>query len=689
VNCDDQQLIDIPGPIPKYAIELSLRRNNLTLIDMSSFSQLKNLEILRLSENEISKIVPSTRFQIKLSVFEEHKHVSTDGLLTSNIGTFEPGITNKKPLPGYSGVNSVYLQSNRLQYIPPLCEFLDIQELWLDNNNIYDTIFPRCFTGNKKLTTLSLNNNSISTLSADTFTSLSGIDVSYLNIANNEIVEVSQHVFSPLNTVNYLDVSFNFLQLLQPENKTDTFNDGYYPADSRVESLHNFLRNLSLALSNKNLQGLYVSHNMVNVLPDFSFHGLKDLLTLDLSHCKLYKLHNSSFEGLDKLVTLHLQNNRIRMINSTFPNTLQTLYLFNNLISAIPREVFSNLCFLKVINLSRNIIGVLHRDSFKGLTSLTHLTMAFNNIRVLPGDIFQPLYQLRHLSLRKNYLCKQDLSMDLLSNLSSLSLLNLSHNNLIHLPSTLFDKLVSLKTLQLNQNRLGGVLKLAVKPLDSLENLDVKNNIMSKLNKHVFRSVPNLRFLDLSYNQLLGIDEETLQSIPNTLTRLALAGNTFACNCDLRYFRNWMSRTSVSLINNISYTCHSPESWIGASVLSYETSGLGCILVDLLVIIASFAVCLVVFATALYYKRWTLKLCIYKLKRRSRLNREHGHEELGDDEEQERPFDAYISSSPHDSTWIVKHLLPGIDNGELGDEDQLNGEFALYYDQRDALPGLF
>jgi hypothetical protein len=48
-------------------------------------------------------------------------------------------------------------------------------------------------------------------------------------------------------------------------------------------------------------------------------------------------------------------------------------------------------------------------------------------------------------------------------------------------------------------------------------------------------------------------------------------------------------------------------------------------------------------------------------------------------------FDAYISYAEDDYRWVLDHLLPDIDSGEL--DKPFNGQFKLFFHDRDSVPG--
>jgi hypothetical protein len=73
----------------------------------------------------------------------------------------------------------------------------------------------------------------------------------------------------------------------------------------------------------------------------------------------------------------------LRMVKS-----LQKLYLNGNQITALRKNIFSNLSMLQLLYLGNNKISKLEKDAFLGLTSLTKIHLVKNLINNLPGNIF-------------------------------------------------------------------------------------------------------------------------------------------------------------------------------------------------------------------------------------------------------------------------------------------------------------
>lgn len=166
-------------------------------------------------------------------------------------------------------------------------------------------------------------------------------------------------------------------------------------------------------------------------------------------------------------------------------------------------------------------------------------------------------------------------------------------------------------------------------------------------------------------------------------------GNPFVCDCNFRQVLIWKNTTTVSLSNFNSYACNGPKEWTGKSLTDFSKSEINCTFYTSYAIYGSllFGIVFSLFVYNLMYsRRWTIRLFRYRLSKRikSYIRRWLGEEAQLAPEGQ---FDAYVSCSEHDKEWALKHLLPGIDNGELNADHPFGGRFRLYYEDRDAVPG--
>ena len=86
----------------------------------------------------------------------------------------------------------------------------------------------------------------------------------------------------------------------------------------------------------------------------------------------------------------------------------------------------------------------------------------------------------------------------------------------------------------------------------------------------------------------------------------------------------------------------------------------------------------------IYRKRWWILFTCCRLKCHGSSS--HGYQRLplNAEDRQGWSYDAYISYSGDDYDWVLKHLLPGIDFGELTEEQPSKEEF---FHDRDSVPG--
>ncbi|XP_051564412.1 matrix-remodeling-associated protein 5-like [Myxocyprinus asiaticus] len=113
------------------------------------------------------------------------------------------------------------------------------------------------------------------------------------------------------------------------------------------------------------LQVLKISYNKLQVITGHSFSGLSSLMRLHLDHNRIEFIHPDAFSGLTSLRLLHLEGNHLQKLHpatfSTFTllqqfpmSTLKHLYLSDNLLSNLPRDMLKNMPQLENIFLYGN-----------------------------------------------------------------------------------------------------------------------------------------------------------------------------------------------------------------------------------------------------------------------------------------------------------------------------------------------
>ena len=244
-------------------------------------------------------------------------------------------------------------------------------------------------------------------------------------------------------------------------------------------------------------------------------------------------------------------------------------------------------------------------------------------------------------------------------------------NNIRVLPESIFRDQVSLKTLKIGENKLSG------------------------WGHNLFKFTKNLRTLDISHNQIGLLREEDLQHLQN-LTKLVLNDNPFACTGDLLWFRGWVTTTKVPLTKLESYKCFSPKQWRDKPLLEFTEDKIQCTFnsntkYEIVGSVSATLFSSLVIGTLIYRNRWRLRLRIYLLSKRGKqfLGNMTAHVQQANYGaiNDQGFYDAYISCCDQEYDWVLRHLLPGIDNGRLNDDNIFWGDFKLYYDPRDQEPG--
>ena len=135
----------------------------------------------------------------------------------------------------------------------------------------------------------------------------------------------------------------------------------------------------------------------------------------------------------------------------------------------------------------------------------------------------------------------------------------MSRNKLISIDESIFKHLSGLKILYISHNP--DLAKLPANFGASLRELEYLNLTGSALT-----SVDWVRFFDPSRLQILDLSHNRLQMIPESLARvldsvpgLNISGNPLHCNCEMRWFRNWIRSKDRQ---TGPHRCATPSSWL-------------------------------------------------------------------------------------------------------------------------------
>ncbi len=329
---------------------------------------------------------------------------------------------------------------------------------------------PHTFDQTRNLVALGFSGTMLTDLPQDLFRNLKAL--STLTLSNNKLEVLQPSLLTPLVNLNKLDLSRNLLTSLP--------RDAFQGLDN-LEQL-SLQRNLIIKLYNSTFQGLnhlkalFLQQNHLTDIPAGIFDDLVNLEILHLQDNKITQLPANIFSNLPKLKKLYLSNNRLSLLPSaiffylpnlthislyenqlsrimpgTFgPMALRELWLYDNMLTHLEENVFSNLTEIHLLVLSRNRIQHIFPGAFNGLMELEELSLHTNRLTSIEVGIFKGLPKLAKISIENNQI--QHIPIQLLDGVSHLHLLELQNNTLTNLPKQFLDSLSIVDNIMVHQN---------------------------------------------------------------------------------------------------------------------------------------------------------------------------------------------------------------------------------------------
>ncbi len=302
---------------------------------------------------------------------------------------------------------------------------------------------------------------------------------------------------------------------------------------------------------------LYLKDNNIKHLRPASFAGLTSLKTIVMANCNITSMESNTFSSLQHLASLDLTSNNIGELR---PHT------------------FSGLSSLRRLILDTNSIQVIHNFAFHGL-NLTKLSLennhklsklspkAFYGARVQELSIYNSIIDsnstvalkslhssLRTLSLKNN---KRPIRFppDIFHGFR-FNILDLNHNGITDVS---FLRYTSVDDLSLANNPIGPVDFSQFPELKHVRNLKLDNTRFSELYPQYFRDMTDLSQLYLRDNNITTVSEKLkpiLNQLSPSLNRLDLDRNTLHCNCEMEWFKHWIS--SAHKVHVRGASCYTP-----------------------------------------------------------------------------------------------------------------------------------
>uniref|UniRef100_A0A0N5AVX7 LRRCT domain-containing protein n=1 Tax=Syphacia muris TaxID=451379 RepID=A0A0N5AVX7_9BILA len=330
---------------------LVLNDNRLSLIEDGAFDCLKNLRILNLAGNNLTSV--------KSEMFDGLESLEELYLQNNNFVNFR--LTNRMPLRNLKILN---LESNKLSVIV-LERMAMLEKLVLSKNNIA-SIKDVEVVDNCNLKMLTLDHNTIKQIRQVDLAQLQQCkSLEVLSVAGNMVKYIEPNAFKPLNNLKILSLDNNEITAISTLSNITTGNCS-------------FLYPLTV------LENLYLSNNEITKISKNDLITLKSLKVLDLDSNQIQEVSPEALRNLS-LSSLYLANNRL----SNLPKGLfdsAAMYIERIDLSGNPWHCISNEKWLPLW--AEKIIDHTLRSSLVGCIKSVEKSEAHNSmITVIAGGL--------------------------------------------------------------------------------------------------------------------------------------------------------------------------------------------------------------------------------------------------------------------------------------------------------------
>lgn len=326
-------------------IVLNLAHNALTRIDYRTFKELYFLQILNLRNNSIGHI-------------EDNAFLPLYNLHTLNLAENRLHTLDDKLFNGLYVLSKLTLNNNLISVIEPFVfkNCSDLKELDLSSNQLNEV--PRAIQDLAMLRTLDLGENQIRTFDNQSFKNLH--QLTGLRLIDNQIGNISVGMFADLPRLSVLNLAKNRIQSIE----RGSFDKNYELEAIRLD--RNFLSDINGVFATLvSLLWLNLSENHL-VWFDYAFIP---------SNLKWLDIHGNYIESLGnyyklqeeiRVKTLDASHNRITEIGPmSIPNTIELLFINNNLVSTVHPNSFVDKINLARVDLYANALSKLQLQQLR------------------------------------------------------------------------------------------------------------------------------------------------------------------------------------------------------------------------------------------------------------------------------------------------------------------------------------
>ncbi|XP_056008532.1 toll-like receptor 2 type-1 [Ostrea edulis] len=539
--------------------------------------------------------------------------------------------------------------------------------------------------------TLILSRNKFHILRNDTFDPITNFNITNLVMDNCQMKNISERSFASLEKLEYLDLSFNNLNVKDINNgikylgksSLRVFNMSGTLFDSRLFPVRN--NNVFLTRWLRSLREVVIRSCGIRYFSFKSFAKLTNISKIDLGNNLIsnYILPNTSVPSLQEL---NFTDNYFKKVPGfcldyarripAFPN-LQTLHLAVNDIRETANFIKEGFClkYVEFLNVSHTSFQEISLYSF---LSLSHLQiLIIDNLHGVTLDSRSlSSKSLRTLSIGRMVQNSLIGFADIFSecrNIKSLKIMNtgLSKTDVVEMLSPLKD----LSYLAIVNGEIEQMT--ALNSFTNLTSIDFSFNRIKEIRKSVVQNLTTLKLLVLRGNRLSNMKESSLSALlwKKKDFWIDVSFNPLDCGCQLEWFRLWVENNQNRTVGYpAQYICASPSDLKDKSIANFDPIS-ECHKISPYVILAciSFAfVSLVIVTIVLLRKfRWDIKYYIYTCKNRKPM----GYKRFTDDE---FLYDGFVAYNTNDRKWIMSELVQMVER---------NNKYKLCLHERDILPG--
>jgi len=666
---------------------LDLQNNSVATIHKGSFRNLTFLQDLNLFENHL------------LSIPEAVQRLSS--LKTIDLGKNRIGRINNSSLSGLGSLIGLKMDHNRVSSISPaaLAILPNLQILNLGGNRIRE-VERGSFTQNKKLQAVRLDANQISDI-VGLFNDLPALR--WLNISDNQIQKFDYFLLP--TSLNWLDIHKNQIEDIGNYfDKEDELNI------HTMDISFNKLETINAKSIPDKIQTLSLNDNLITRIHPLAFFSKRHLVRVDLYANQIVKMDMSSIRLPPREIGSSLPRPEFYFGGNPFlcDCNLEWLKTINKEENGgmYPRVNDLESIYCRLMYSKENpYIPLVEARSTDFLCS--YETHCFSLCHCCDFDACDC-----EMTCPDNCTCYHDQSWS--TNIVECSSSGFSEppnaipmdatavylhgNNFGVLGSHAFIGRKNLDVLYLNNSNIDAVLNHTFYGLTGLSRLHLENNNIQRLEGHEFLSLKGLKelllhdnllnFIEFStFDQLASLEVLTLEnnrlfSFPGHfnlranqyLVEMSLSGNPWSCGCQVvEDFRRWLTNNQARVIDTTKVACYLNDSNLIGKYIMEETdcsalaqrmpvSESSRVLTDnlpvIIVSLSIFIVVLVSISVLLYYRselrvwvfaQWGVRLC---------------HVSPSCDQDMEKMYDAYISYSIKDESFVCQVLGPELEHGE-------------------------